>query len=114
MKKRLKYSLRKKEDGKWTWKYDPIILSFSREDETDQLWDELKNIHCPTLIIRGLDSKVTTKEIVEKMVSMIPNAEYVEVKNASHSVQGDNPKDMFYSTNNFLNKPKFERINIDQ
>lgn len=96
--------MKKKEDGKWTWKYDPIIISYSRDDETDELWNILKNIECPTLIIRGLDSKVTTKEMVEKMKSLLPNGEYIDIKNAGHSVQGDNPKDMYLGVSQFLSQ----------
>ena len=56
----LQYSIRQRQDGKWTWKYDKVMRDpSSRESgwEPEQLWECVSRINCPTLVMRGPSHK---------------------------------------------------------
>ena len=47
----LKYSIRQRADGKWTWKYDKALRTPGRNERqwtSEQLWDAVVKITCPT------------------------------------------------------------------
>ena len=71
---RLKYSLKKLETGKWTWKHDPKFISTVELEESNNLWNDLKSIKSPTLIVKGENSKVTNNESIEKLTKAIQNS----------------------------------------
>ncbi len=92
----LKYSIRQRADGKWTWKYDKIMRTPGQRSPTwtpDQLWDSVAKIDCPTLVVRGSESDIFTEETMVKMQSVIPQCTTVTVNRAGHLVAGDNPAD---------------------
>ncbi len=92
----LKYSIRQRADGKWTWKYDKIMRTPGQRSPTwtpDQLWDSVAKIDCPTLVVRGSESDIFTEETMLKMRSVIPQCTTVTVDRAGHLVAGDNPAD---------------------
>ena len=92
----LKYSIRQGADGKWTWKYDRLMRQPNRNDPVwtpEQLWDCVKRIDCPTLVVRGERSDIFAAETMEKMQQVIPDCATVTIANAGHLVQGDNPVD---------------------
>lgn len=92
----LKYSIRQREDGKWTWKYDKLLRTPGRQSPQwtpEQLWDAVAKIACPTLVIRGGDSDIFADATMQKMREVIPNCSTVTVPRAGHLVAGDNPAD---------------------
>lgn len=68
----------------------------------ESMWDEIKGIKCKTLTIRGSESKITTREQIEKLVSFIDGSTWIEVEKAGHSVQGDNPDGLKSALLNFI------------
>ena len=94
----LRHSLMQRPDGKWTWKYDPVLRDparrarqqSAREDPASR-WALWEAIACPTLIVRGQNSDVLSREVAERMVERNANSRLVEVANAGHRVPGDNP-----------------------
>ena len=57
----LKYSIRQRDDGKWTWKYDKVIRAqgFRAPAWTpEQLWEGWRKIDCPALVVRGARSDI--------------------------------------------------------
>ena len=81
-------SIRQCNEG-WTWKYDPSAF---RDLQTSSVYDKLKEITAPTLIIRGQFSKILEKETAEKMQSEISNASrVVEIAGAFHHIMLDQP-----------------------
>jgi pimeloyl-ACP methyl ester carboxylesterase len=52
----------------------------------------LPAITCATLVVRGERSDVFSDEDAEKVAARVPNARWVKVSNAGHTVQGDNPR----------------------
>lgn len=73
----------------WTWKYDPNAF---RDLQASSVFDKLKEITAPTLIIRGQFSKILDKETAEIMQSEISNAcNVVEIVGAFHHIMLDQP-----------------------
>ena len=92
----LKYSIRQRADGKWTWKYDKALRTPGRNERqwtSEQLWDAVVKITCPTLVIRGGNSDIFADATMAKMKEVIPNCSTVTVPDAGHLVAGDNPAD---------------------
>ena len=61
----LKYSIRQRSDGKWTWKYDKIMRTPGARPPgwtSEQLWDCVGKIDCPTLVLRGDRSDIFADE----------------------------------------------------
>ena len=92
----LKYSIRERPDGVWTWKYDKLLRTpgqSSPQWSTEQLWEAVAKIDCPTLVVRGGDSDIFADETMQKMREVIPNCSITTVPRAGHLVAGDNPAD---------------------
>ena len=103
----LKYSIRERADGKWTWKYDKAMRDPNRRDAgmtPEQLWECIKRIDCPTLVMRGDRSDLFTEETMEQMKQAISDCETVTISGAGHLVQGDNPADFVTSVNGLLDR----------
>src|SRR5215471_11118757 len=86
--------LRQRPDGRWYWHWDPKFLSndrteVPREDFQALFEVALRNIHVPTLLVRGLLSDVVTDEGVQDFLDQIPGAKLADVGGASHMVAGD-------------------------
>jgi len=93
----LKKNLRKLPNGNYGWHWDPKMLkvwmnksnNFSNKETEDFLMNALKNLQIPTMLVRGGISDVVSKEIVEELKVIVPNMEYIDVKEAGHMVAGD-------------------------
>ena len=86
--------LRQRPDGRWYWHWDPKFLSndrteVPRKDYQGLFEVALRNIHVPTLLVRGLLSDVVTEEGVQDFLDQIPGAKLADVGGASHMVAGD-------------------------
>ena len=60
----LKYSIRERADGKWTWKYDKLLRTPGRQGPVwsqEQLWEAVAQIACPTLVVRGGNSDIFSR-----------------------------------------------------
>src|SRR5574341_257931 len=91
---RVRYGLKQREDGRWAWRADPNLRNPSRRPpprDPALEWELLKTISCPTLVVRGIESDLLGGETAERMAREIPDARYVEVADAGHSVSTDNP-----------------------
>ncbi|MFK0257540.1 alpha/beta fold hydrolase [Streptomyces sp. NPDC090445] len=71
---------------------------FSRSDmltarETwvhDAHWEELAQVGCPTLVVRGLDGELGRAE-AQEMVRVLPEGRYAEIPDAGHYLHYDQP-----------------------
>jgi pimeloyl-ACP methyl ester carboxylesterase len=78
-------------DG-WRPVFDHTQMLTSRETWVhDAHWDELAQVRCPTLVVRGLDGELGRAEASE-MVRVLPRGEYAEVPDAGHLVHYDQPE----------------------
>ncbi len=105
----LTHNLRQLENGKWTWKYDPrfgmrAAQAGQQAPPTDfsELWDKLRKIECPTLVVRGGESDVLPEETALKMQATIPECRLVTVPNAGHTVPQDNAAGFLAEVRPFL------------
>ena len=111
IKSSLRNSLMQRPDGKWTWKYDPVLRDPARRaqrqgvrEDPASRWALWERIACPTLIIRGQNSDVLSPEVAERMVERNGNSRLVEVANAGHRVPGDNPVAFEEAVRTFLDE----------
>jgi esterase len=102
---RLSHNLKQLPSGKWTWKYDKALRSPQRGFQASallNLWDDVRAIRCPTLIIKGGESDILSEESAAKMRAAIPDSRVAVVPGAGHSVMGDNPAAFVAAVREFL------------
>ncbi|MEU6820369.1 alpha/beta hydrolase [Streptomyces atriruber] len=78
-------------DG-WRPVFDRAQMLRSRETWVhDAHWEELIQVRCPALVVRGQDGELGRAESQE-MVRVLPRGEYAEVADAGHLVHYDQPE----------------------
>jgi pimeloyl-ACP methyl ester carboxylesterase len=106
LKRSLMHNLRQTPEGRWTWKYDKRHRAKwdlqKLKEQHAKLWDDVPNIKCPTLVARGDHSDVFLDEDAEKIVGVLPDARWVRIANAGHTIQGDNPRDLVAEMRGFF------------
>jgi len=94
----LKKNLRKRDNGRFYWHWDPNFLAPYLENEGyvadlkehERKTNEMaKEIECPCLLVRGSKTDVLSQEGVQSFKSFVPHAEVVDVAEAGHMVAGD-------------------------
>lgn len=78
-------------DG-WRPVFEPQQMLTSREAWVyDAHWEELAQVRCPALVVRGLDGELGRAE-AQEMVRVLPRGQYAEVADAGHLVHYDQPE----------------------
>ena len=84
--------LRQDEDGQWVRHYDmglalPFRAATVESAEADQamLWAAYDAISCPTLLVRGANSDLLSRETAQDMTRRGPHATLVEIPNVGHA-----------------------------
>lgn len=75
-----------------------LLALASRTDTSDNL----ANISVPTLLIRGEEDKITSRKSMEYMHSHIPNVTFVEIDEAGHLPNLENPETFNHEVSKFL------------
>lgn len=92
-------NLKKMADGRFHPLFHREVLhSFDSYD----LIPYLKRIECPTLIIRGEESRVLSREGASNMCALMKNSRISEISRAAHPVITDNPEGFRKAVMNFL------------
>lgn len=93
---RLEKNLRKKEDGRYYWHWDPKILDSWKKStpeqilaDTQRMYDAANNLKVPTLIVRGGMSDVVSEQVMAEFLDKVPHVRSVDVTGARHMVAGD-------------------------
>jgi pimeloyl-ACP methyl ester carboxylesterase len=85
-------SLRQRHDGRWMWKDDlrHIDTSYLTAviDDAHALLDDLYQIRCPTLVIRGSDG--CPADATGRFAALLHDSRVVTVDDAGHNVHRDN------------------------
>ena len=55
----------------------------------EALREAARDVHVPTLLIRGGRSRIVTEAGVKEFMALVPQAEYVDIADAHHMVAGD-------------------------
>ena len=86
-------NLRLGDDGRYRWHWDPKFVSSDNrptmDGHADRLYGIASKIQQPMLLIRGQMSELVTEDAVEEFLERIPNAQYVDIKDAGHMIAGD-------------------------
>ena len=101
----LKYSIRERPDGKWSWKYDKILRTPGARApgwDSGRLWECVQKIDCPTLVVRGERSDIFAEETMNRMRDEIPDCAIATIPRAGHLVQVDNPADFLVEAEKLL------------
>ena len=100
----LRHNLRALPDGRLHWKTDrrlavglPTMMKW-----LEDLRARVGDIRCPTLILRGAESKVFFDEDAARFADALPRARWARIEGAGHSIQGDAPAAMVREIRSFL------------
>lgn len=86
----LEKNLRKGEDGRYRWHWDPQMLSPARlRRDPERMMAAARALKVPTLLVRGKVSDVVSEETADEFRAAVPHAEYADVSDAGHMVAGD-------------------------
>jgi len=96
----LEDSFRETCDG-WRLAFDPEDMVRSEGSLKGQYWQEWLSTTCPALVIRGRDSKVTSRPTLEEMTRRRPNTRLIELQ-GGHVVHHDSPDAFATALRSFL------------
>lgn len=87
------------EDGSWVWRHQrggEAAMVERRDADLDfsQLWDDLASISVPVQLVVGDRSPVVDDDDQANFRERQPDAEIIEVADAGHSIQGDQPLEL--------------------
>lgn len=101
----VRFGMRRREDGRWIWKYDPALGGRPQPRPGTRewdLWEVVKTIQCPTLLLHGQLSKVVTEDIARRMGADMPNCRVQRIDHAGHALFTDQPEAFAASVGAFL------------
>jgi pimeloyl-ACP methyl ester carboxylesterase len=102
---RVRHGIRPLAGGGFEWKYDKALRDMMRQGgrrETIDLWEPLRRIAAPALLVRGADSDVLSAEIAKRMIDALPDGRLVEIPGAGHTVPADQPEAFARAVRGFL------------
>jgi len=71
------------------------------------LRNNLKEISCPVLLVRGKDDPLVSSQDIERIRKEIPNSSIIEIENVGHFPQVENPENTAKIIEDFLNTINF-------
>lgn len=84
-------NLRWGDDGRLTFKYDSSQFMAMKLELRDDLRRIVRQIVCPTRILRGERSNVTSETAAAELAGLIPGATWTTIPDAGHTIQSSNP-----------------------
>lgn len=83
-----------REDGSWVWRYRRFDDA-GPAGQAPQLWDVLSRVAVPLTLVRGMRAQSVVDDADEaELLRRQPGARVVQVAEAGHSVQGDQPVEL--------------------
>jgi pimeloyl-ACP methyl ester carboxylesterase len=92
---RVRHSLMRTEDGRWTYRYDPVLRDPRAKRErlsSDAGWKAVASIDVPTLLVRGANSDILAREVAARMIDELADGRLVEIPGSGHPVPLDKPE----------------------
>jgi pimeloyl-ACP methyl ester carboxylesterase len=89
-----KSALRRHHDGFYRQRWDPAMVANMPADgqaSDGEIWDKLRSVRCPTLVMRGMGSALLSMETAQAMAKTLQHGKLVTVGAAGHGVMTDNP-----------------------
>jgi len=96
---RVRHNLKRHGDGRWMWKHSPDV---ARCWNPEDLSEAIREIRCPTLVVRGARSEVFAPEVAAAMADAIPRAALSTIEGSGHSVPMDRPAEFEEALRRFL------------
>jgi pimeloyl-ACP methyl ester carboxylesterase len=103
--KGLEKNLRRSDDGRWHWHWDPRFLEGPKRFTSKEIGAEAETEHkvsdtgmldraarsltLPTLLVRGRMSDLLSEEGAKTFLEQVPHAKFADVSGAGHMVAGD-------------------------
>ena len=85
--------LREGSDGRLRWHWDPALLAGGIVDESERYQPRLlaaaAKIEIPVLLLSGARSDVVSRSTVDEFLRLVPQAQHVELPQATHMLAGD-------------------------
>jgi pimeloyl-ACP methyl ester carboxylesterase len=99
------HGYRQVQDGEFVPKCDMAmrLQSEGAGYATEDLWLFMKQVTCPTLIVRGKQSPFLSRQDARKMCKLIPKAELREIPESTHMPAQENPMAFNKIISHFLN-----------
>lgn len=91
----LKKNLRRGDDGRYRWHWDPRFLASPKNPKNltslslDRLDDAARSLTLPTLLVRGRMSDLLSEAGAREFLDQVPHAKFFDVSGAGHMVAGD-------------------------
>ena len=115
---RLTRNLRQRADGRWVWKHAlgrnlrSAPPPEERPDGATGDWraltagmdEELVQLECPVLVLRGAQSDVLSDEGAQEVAALVPNARVATISAAGHLAAGDNSASTVSLVRSFLDE----------
>jgi pimeloyl-ACP methyl ester carboxylesterase len=79
-------------DVVWRSSHEALASIFSKA-RRDELWDALRAIRCPVLLVRGTRSNVLSADVAKRMLETLRDGRLIEL-DAGHNVALDRPKEL--------------------
>lgn len=99
----VRHGMRRLDDGRYTWKYDPALLQRTRgRGPAVDLWETVRRIEAPTLLQYGDVSRVVNEELAQRMASTMPRCRIERIEGAGHALFTDQPDAFAASVGRFL------------
>jgi non-heme chloroperoxidase len=105
---RLERNLRRGDDGRWHWHWDPRFVT-SRPASEKQLAEREERFRAaaraltiPTLLIRAGRESLVSEEDARDFLAMVPQARYLNLVDANHPVSADTARMFTEAVSGFL------------
>ena len=88
-------NLRKHDDGRYHWHWDPAFIEGRHAVDGERLHDPdlleraARCLTLPTLLVRGRLSDLLSQEGADAFLEQVPHAKFADVSGAGHMVAGD-------------------------
>jgi pimeloyl-ACP methyl ester carboxylesterase len=92
---RMRTLLRRAHDGRLVWKRDDAHVNIDRITEHLANFEpRVGQVAAPFLLVRGGRSRIVTPKAAADFTNRFANGRWVEIADAGHNVQEDNPRDL--------------------
>lgn len=84
----VRHNLRRTGGGRWAWRYDAQGLTgyIDGLPSTDELWEAVRAITCPTLILRAAESPILDAASAAQLADTLADGRWVEIPESGHDM----------------------------
>lgn len=83
----------KEDAGDYVWRSSRDALAAIMTSARGDLWEALRSVRCPALVVRGTRSNVLSAEVAQRMVKTLTDGRLAEL-DAGHNVALDRPAEL--------------------